>query len=117
MPFAPTNKSPGTLRTEQRRRLSDERRGSARERGYTARWDTASKVYLANNPLCRWCEAQGRLVPATVTDHIRPHRGDAELFWDTENWQPLCTQCHNKKTAREDGGFGRHREGGCPAKL
>ena len=23
------------------------------------------------------------------------------LFWDTDNWQPLCKQCHSAKTARE----------------
>ncbi|WP_186318376.1 HNH endonuclease, partial [Bacillus pumilus] len=22
------------------------------------------------------------------------------------NWQPLCASCHNRKTAKEDGGFG-----------
>jgi 5-methylcytosine-specific restriction protein A len=41
-----------------------------------------------------------------VVDHIIPHRGDQALFWDEENWQPLCLVCHNAKTAREDGGFG-----------
>ena len=27
-------------------------------------------------------EAQGRVVPATVVDHVVPHRGDQKLFWD-----------------------------------
>jgi shikimate kinase len=31
---------------------------------------------------------------ATVVDHIKPHRGDQALFWDKNNWQPLCTHCH-----------------------
>jgi 5-methylcytosine-specific restriction protein A len=39
--------------------------------------------------------------------HRVPHRGDARLFWDQNNWQPMCTPHHNAKTAREDGGFGR----------
>ncbi|MFB0832648.1 HNH endonuclease [Brevibacillus laterosporus] len=25
----------------------------------------------------------------------------------SENWQPLCEQCHNRKTAREDRGSWR----------
>lgn len=28
-------------------------------------------------------------------------------MWDECNWQPLCKPCHDSKTAREDGGFGR----------
>lgn len=34
-------------------------------------------------------------------DHIEPHRGDAEKFWDLEgNCQALCFRCHQSKTAR-----------------
>jgi 5-methylcytosine-specific restriction endonuclease McrA len=29
------------------------------------------------------------------------------LFWDTGNWQALAKVCHDRKTAREDGAFGR----------
>ncbi len=42
-----------------------------------------------------------------VCDHIVPHKGDQRLFWDPENRQTLCEHCHNRKTALEDGGFGR----------
>ena len=45
---------------------------------------------------------QGRLVKATVVDHIIPHRGDAKLFWDEGNWQSLCKNCHDHKTMTED---------------
>lgn len=38
---------------------------------------------------------------ATVVDHIIPHRGNMELFWRRENWQPLCEKHHNVKTAKE----------------
>jgi predicted kinase len=41
-----------------------------------------------------------------VVDHIIPHKGDYELFWDEGNWQTLCKRCHDVKTATEDGGFG-----------
>lgn len=52
------------------------------------------------------CEAEGFYVSATVTDHIRPHRGDPTLFWADWNHQSLCKTHHSSKTAREDGGFG-----------
>lgn len=43
---------------------------------------------------------------ASVVDHVIPHRGDKALFWDSDNWQPLCKPCHDRKTAAQDGGFG-----------
>lgn len=67
-------------------------RKSSRERGYTAAWDKASKRFLADNPLCRGCR---RDVPATVTDHVVPHKGDAARFWDQSNWQPACGWHHD----------------------
>lgn len=42
----------------------------------------------------------------TVVDHIIPHRGNYDLFWNQDNWQTLCKLHHDQKTAREDGGFG-----------
>jgi hypothetical protein len=30
---------------------------------------------------------------ATVLDHIVPHKGNGELFWDPANWQGLCEWC------------------------
>lgn len=85
----------------------DKQRGTATQRGYDSRWRKARKTFLSRNPLCKHCEEEGRLTPATVVDHVVPHKGDKVLFWDKDNWQPLCTRCHNRKTAKEDGGFGR----------
>lgn len=64
-------------------------------------------MFLAQHLWCVECERGGRLTPATVVDHVIPHKGDRRLFWDMSNWQALCVRCHNSKTAREDGGFGR----------
>jgi 5-methylcytosine-specific restriction endonuclease McrA len=51
------------------------------------------------------CEAAGLTVAATVVDHITPHKGDAALFWDPANWQPLCKRCHDSTKQRlEKGG-------------
>lgn len=73
-------------------------RGSAAFRGYDRKWQAARKAFLEKNPLCATCMRAGRLTPATVVDHIVPHRGDARLFWDEDNWQPLCKSCHDRKT-------------------
>ena len=77
-------------------------RSSGNERGYSHRWQMARKQFLASHPLCVECEQSGRLTPATVVDHIQPHRGDPALFWDERNWQPLCKKCHDRKTRLED---------------
>ena len=45
---------------------------------------------------------RGKYTQTAVVDHIVPHRGDSNLFWDRNNWQPLCKPCHDRKTGRED---------------
>ncbi|MGE5417491.1 MAG: HNH endonuclease [Acidobacteriota bacterium] len=73
---------------------------------YGRRWQRARKHHLAEHPFCVQCEAENRLVPATEVDHIVPHKGDWQLFWDKSNWQSLCKPCHSRKTAKEDGRWG-----------
>ena len=107
----PTHKPAGT-------RKRRENRGTSAQRGYGSRWQRARKTYLAKHPLCVRCEQGGRTEPATVVDHVTPHKGDWTLFWDSGNWQPLCKPCHDQKTAREDGGFGyRNAEASVPASV
>ena len=66
-------------------------------------------MYLNEHPLCVECAAYGGDVAATRVDHKRPHKGNYELFWDEGNWQSMCENCHNRKTAAEDGGFGNQQ--------
>ncbi len=88
------------------KRTYDAHRGSASSRGYNYQWTKARDLFIRKNPLCILCQREGRTVQATIVDHRTPHRGDMVLFWDESNWQSLCKPCHDKKTAREDGGFG-----------
>ena len=89
------------------RKQQDEARGTANDRGYSAAWRKAREGFLRKHPLCVRClhSVPPVIVAATVVDHIIPHRGDKDLFWDRNNWQSLCKPCHDEKTAREDGGF------------
>ena len=80
----------------------DNKRASAHERGYTSKWRRLSKLYLKAHPLCVECKRHGRLTPATVVDHIVPHRGNEQLMWSESNWQGLCKRCHDKKTGKYD---------------
>lgn len=75
---------------------------SSTQRGYGYRWQKARAAYLAENPLCVYCRRIGRVEAATVVDHIKPHRGDEQLFWDEGNWQPLCASCHSSIKQAEE---------------
>jgi 5-methylcytosine-specific restriction enzyme A len=70
---------------------------------HSAAWRKARGEFLAAHPVCS-CG-----VPATIVDHIDPHRGDPAIFWDRRRWQPLCASCHGRKTAGSNGGFGNRR--------
>lgn len=82
----------------------DRDRGTAHQRGYDAEWKKHRDQFLLEHPLCVECRRKGYVMPATVVDHIVPHKGDKDLFWNKSNWQPLCETHHNIKTASEDRG-------------
>src|SRR5690606_28301072 len=84
------------------RATHDSARGTAAERGYDWRWARYAKQFLARHPLCRVCQAAGRVAAATEVDHIVPVQGAHDArFWDEANHQPLCRSCHAAKTAAE----------------
>lgn len=91
------------------------------ERGYGYAWQQARAGFLTKHPFCVRClieagiTATGRAevilecaerdiaVPwASVLDHRIPHRGDKRLFWDRDNWDPLCTTHHVRDKQREE---------------
>lgn len=84
------------------KKLHIDERLNAAGRGYDSRWRKARYRFLKAHPLCEKCKEEGKLVKATVVDHIISHRGNEKLFWDESNWQPLCKSCHDKKTMTED---------------
>lgn len=67
---------------------------------YGRKWRAARASYLKLNPLCVEHKKQGLIVAATVVDHIIPHRMNMELFWNKNNWQSLCAQCHSRHKQR-----------------
>ena len=93
-------------RCDEHRKQTEQRRGSAHSRGYTSAWAKARDAWLRVHPLCEHHRNEGAYVAASVVDHVIPHRGDKQRFWDSGNWQALCKPCHDRKTATEDGGFG-----------
>ena len=73
----------------------------------SARWVRLSRAFRAEHPLCANAAANvpGCTLVATEVDHVVPHRGDVQRFFDVSNLQGLCRTCHSRKTHKEtDGG-------------
>lgn len=77
-------------------------RASASARGYGTAWAKARKGYLRTHPHCTMCAKQGKVVQASVVDHIKRHGGDQALFWDKTNWQSLCQPHHDSTKQRDE---------------
>jgi len=86
----------------QERQRYDNERGTAAQRGYDARWRQIRAIVLAEEPLCRECSRQGRVMPAKDVHHINGNPRDNRR----ENLEPLCHECHSRHTARHQA-FGR----------
>jgi 5-methylcytosine-specific restriction enzyme A len=71
----------------------------------TAHWAKLRAWQLSEHPICEEC---GHAI-ATEVDHRRPHDGDPDLAFGSDNLRSMCKPCHSRKTVREDGGFGRAR--------
>ena len=71
----------------------------------SAAWRKIRAAVLAAEPLCRICASKRRITAASCVDHID---GDAHNN-DRANLQSLCSKCHNRKTATENGGWGNPR--------
>jgi 5-methylcytosine-specific restriction protein A len=87
----------------------DKRRGKTKARGYGKDWQELRAWHLAKEPNCRTCALDGRIRQAKMVDHIESIAEHPELRLDPANLQSLCWPCHNAKTNRVDGGFGRPR--------
>jgi len=83
-------------------RQYDNSRGTAHQRGYTARWQRYSKWFL-KQPGNVFCVLQlpGCTNVTQCPDHIVPPSGpDDPLFWDPSNHQAACLHCNSVKGNR-----------------
>lgn len=109
MPVLPVVHRPlGWVSPKQRKRESDRARTAQRQANRalptnSSTWRRIRASQLSRHPLCETCGESGIVQPATVVDH---RNGDA---YDNSsgNLASLCASCHSRKTARQDGGYGR----------
>jgi 5-methylcytosine-specific restriction protein A len=89
---------PGSWRTQNQ---------TSTQRGYGYAWQKARAEHLYNNPVCVMCDAEGIVRIATVVDHIDPHRGNMDVFWDMARWRSLCKPHHDSDSQKKDNAFDR----------
>jgi 5-methylcytosine-specific restriction enzyme A len=65
----------------------------------SAAWQRLRASVLAGDPLCKHCMQRGILVLATDVDHVSGDPSDNS----ERNLQPLCHECHSRKTAADHG--------------
>lgn len=86
---------------EKSRRAPDQRSPDAeryRRLYKTARWLRIRLRQLAEHPLCQWCEAKGRILPATVCHHVDP-ASKQDAFFDGP-FLSLCAPCHDSEAQK-----------------
>jgi 5-methylcytosine-specific restriction enzyme A len=91
------------IREQQEKERRERRASTARSLYHTAAWLKLRALQLENYSLC---SVPGCGQPATVVDHVTPHRGSNALFFDQANLRSMCKRCHDRKTVQFDGGFG-----------
>lgn len=103
-------------RCAQHRREAEQRRGTARQRGYDRAHERRFRqAVLARDPLCV-CQDHGHghgprcLTPSTVADHWPRSRRELVAAGldpnDPQHGRGLCASCHGKHTATaQPGGF------------
>lgn len=81
----------------ERKARFDEKRPSARQRGYDSTWAREAKAFLAlpQNEFCQ-CGAK-----ATVVMHIKSIRTRPDLRMVKSNWKPGCQRCNAIDAANE----------------
>ena len=69
----------------------------------TKAWQQLRQACLVRDDFtCRFCRKTDWNSSRLVADHIVPHRGDEALFFDLNNLQCLCCDCHDGAKQSEE---------------
>jgi 5-methylcytosine-specific restriction enzyme A len=73
----------------------------------TNQWQRLRRAHLSIEPLCRGCQAIGKIVRANTVDHVKAISDGGPAFPGHDGLASYCPSCHSAKTARgtEAGAF------------
>ena len=72
-----------------------DQRETATRRGYDRDHRAWRRQVLLDHPVCRRCELEGRVEPATVAHHLQEVSQRPDLRLVRSNGVGVCGQCHN----------------------
>lgn len=93
MPQRPKAFSYGTTKTRQAK--PRDIRPPASQRGYGTAHRSWRHQVLINHPVCRRCEMQDTITPATIAHHLVEVTVDQNLSLDLSNGVGVCQACHH----------------------
>jgi len=97
MPNAPKGIPKPWLPQRKKNNHNDRKREEIDKYYSTSQWKQLRGWYIKNNPLCCWCNDEGKTTIAEVIDHITPiKKGGSKT--DENNLQSLCHRHHNQKS-------------------
>ena len=95
---------PPTMSRARPRKAWGHRGKTATQRGYGRQHRSLREKLLRQEALCRLCQQKTppRVTAATIADHIVSIAKGGAVH-DINNLQPLCLECHQRKTIEEQG--------------
>ena len=79
-----------------------ESNASSTARGYNSEWARLRLQVLADEPLCRMCQAAGRVTAAREVHHLRGFSGIHDPLRLDRRWlAPICVPCHRRESQRD----------------
>jgi len=64
---------------------------------HSKEWYELRQWFIRQNPLCKWCEEEGRAEEGKIVDHIKEIIDGGERL-DQNNLMTMCQKHHNQKT-------------------
>lgn len=73
---------------------------------HSTRWQKLRKLKKIVSPFCEECEKRGIIKPAYIVHHKEwineQNYQDNNVFFNLENLESVCLECHNKIHAEQD---------------
>lgn len=103
--YCEKHREAGEAREEAWKRSRNEKRKDSFEKAkranstmyHTAQWRHLRAEAIADHPFCSRCGNKDNL----QAHHRIPPRGDASLFYNRNNIEIICADCHRRITAQE----------------